>query len=183
MLRQVREDYVAHQCDWSLPGLRALAVHRFGGWSASVRSSWYGWFFERVYKTLYIHVRNHYHIELPRTTVVGRRLRIGHQGAIVIHPRSSLGDDCVLRQNVTIGAANEETADRGPRLMNRVEVGCGAVIVGGVTIGDDVRIGPNAVITMNIPAGSVVVAAAPRIINLKKAPAPSRDAAGVGIET
>ena len=75
-----------------------------------------------------------------------------------------------MRQNVTIGAANEETVDRAPVLGNRVDVGCGAVIIGGIVIGDEVRIGPNAIVTMNIPAGSTVVAPAPRIIQLKKRP-------------
>jgi serine O-acetyltransferase len=95
-------------------------------------------------------------------------LIIGHQGGVVIHFNSRIGDDCVILQNVTLGAASDATFMRGPVLGNRVKVGCGAVIIGGITIGDDVHIGPNTVVTTNIPAGSIVVAPPPRVILLKK---------------
>ena len=90
----------------------------------------------------------------------------------MIHHFSKIGDDCLIHQNVTLGAATDETIDRGPILGNRVEIGAGAALIGGVVIGDDVRIGPNAVVTMNIPAGSTVVAPPPRIFQMKKPPAP-----------
>jgi serine O-acetyltransferase len=174
LVEQIREDYRANHRDWTMPGFRAVAVHRIGNWARGL------WFrpvrgiVSRIYRLLYIYVRNHYTIELPRTTKVGRRLTIGHQGGIVIHPFSKIGDDCIIRQNVTLGAGSPETVERAPVLMNRVEVGCGAVIVGGIVIGDNVRIGPNAVVTMNVPAGSTVVAPPPRVIQVRKpATAPS----------
>jgi serine O-acetyltransferase len=164
----IREDYRVHQSDWTLPGFRAVAVHRFGVWSRGVHPRLLRAPFSVIYKSLYRYVRNHYGIELPRTTQVGRRLTIGHQGGIVIHPVARIGNDCIIRHNVTLGAATVETVQRGPTLMDRVEVGCGAVIMGNIVIGDDVRIGPNAVVTMNVPAGSTVVASPPRIVQLKK---------------
>jgi len=119
------------------------------------------------------HVRNHYSIELPLTAKIGRRLLIGHQGGIVIHWLSQIGDDCVIVQNVTLGAGTEEAITNAPVLGNRVMVGCGAAVIGGVVIGDDVHIGPNAVVTMNIPVGSTVAAPAPRVVQLRRAAAPS----------
>jgi serine O-acetyltransferase len=172
-ITQIGEDFRIHQRDWTLPGFQALAVHRFGVWVGGVRFRLFRSILSRLYKFLYVYVRNHYGIELPRTTKVGRRLTIGHQGGIVIHDSTRIGDDCIIRQNVTLGAASVETVEHGPTLMNRVEVGCGAVIMGNIVIGDDVRIGPNAVVTMNIPAGSTVVASPPRIIQLSKRPLPS----------
>jgi serine O-acetyltransferase len=172
MLVQVREDLHAHQNDRTLPGFRALAVHRFGNWVLRLRRGILRSVSDRVYRILYLHVRNHYGIELPRSTAIGRRLRIGHQGAIIIHPLSRFGDDCVIRQNVTIGAANAETPQKAPILMDRVEVGCGAVIVGAVTIGNDARIGPNVVVTTNVPEGAILVGAPPRLISLRQAPPP-----------
>ena len=164
----IREDYRVHQRDWTLPGFRAVAVHRFGVWSRGLKPRLLRAPFRVIYNALYRYVRNHYGIELPRTTQVGRRLAIGHQGGIVIHPLARIGNDCIIRQNVTLGAASVETVQHGPTLMDRVEVGCGAVIMGNIVIGDNVRIGPNAVVTMNIPAGSTVAALAPRVVSFKK---------------
>ena len=91
----------------------------------------------------------------------------------MIHWLSQIGDDCVIIQNVTLGAATEERITDAPVLGNRVMVGCGAAVIGGVVIGDDVHIGPNAVVTMNIPVGSTVAAPAPRVVQLRRAAAPS----------
>jgi serine O-acetyltransferase len=167
LVEQLKEDRRAHQCDSTLPGFRALAVHRFGRWADTVQPRLLRRILSRFYVCCYRFIRNHYGIELPRTTKVGRRVNIGHQGGIVVHPASEIGDDCILRQNATIGAASVETVNRGPILGNRVELGCGAVVLGGVIVGDDVRIGPNAVVTTNVPPGSTVVAEPPRIVHLR----------------
>jgi serine O-acetyltransferase len=164
----IREDYRTHRRDWTMPGFRALAVHRFGVWSRGLQPRLFRMPFSFIYKVLYRYVRNHYSIELPVSVKVGRRLLIGHQGGIVIHWLSQIGDDCIIIQNVTLGAATSETINRGPVLGNRVMVGCGAAIIGGVVIGDDVSIGPNAVVTMNIPTGSTVAAPAPRVVQFRR---------------
>lgn len=173
MLGYIREDYRSHQRDWTLPGFRAVAVYRFGAWAAVCRYRWLSLVLGAFYTSLYRYVRNHYTIELPRSAKVGRRLVIGHQGGIVIHWGAEIGDDCLIRQNATLGAATGEKFMQAPVLGNRVEVGCGAAIIGRVRIGDDVRIGPNAVVTTNVPAGSTVVVPPPRIIQLKRLQPPS----------
>lgn len=168
LLQQLREDYQVHQKDWTLPGFRAVAVYRFGVWASGLRPRILRAPFTLIYNALYRYVRNHYSIELPRSAKVGRRLWIAHQGGIVIHWLAEIGDDCVLRQNVTLGAAAEETMLLAPILRNRVQVGCGAAIIGRVEIGDDVRIGANAVVTRSVPSGSTVVAPAPMVIPAKR---------------
>jgi serine O-acetyltransferase len=55
-----------------------------------------------------------------------------------------------------------------PKLGNAVEIGCGAAIIGGITVGDHVRIGPNAVVTTNIPGGVAVLAPDSRVAVSKK---------------
>jgi len=167
LILQVREDYREHQRDWTLPGFRALAVHRYGVWASGWRWRLMRRIFYRVYWMLFRYVRNHYGIELNRHVKVGRRLRLGHQGGMVIGA-SQIGDDCVIRQNVTVGSVRSTTTERWPILMNRVEVGPGAVIMGAIVIGDDVRIGPNAVVTMDVPAGAAVMAPLARIIPVRK---------------
>jgi serine O-acetyltransferase len=163
-IEQVGEDWRAHLKDWTQPGFRAVAVYRLGVWSKQVQPRLVRGVLCRVYRVLYRYVRNHYGIELPETAVVGRRLVIGHQGGTIIHPYAVIGDDCLIRQNVTIGATSDETAKYAPTLGNKVQVGCGAAIIGKITIGDGVRIGPNAVVMTNVPAGATAFAMPARII-------------------
>ena len=87
----------------------------------------------RLSCSLDLFVRNVYGIQLSPQTQIGRRLRIVHQHGIVIHKSAVIGDDCLIRHGVTIGAARGPGA---PRLGDRVEVGAGAVLVGNIRIGD-----------------------------------------------
>lgn len=171
LTEQVREDWRAHLKDWTQPGFRAVAVYRFGVWSKQVEPGLARGILYRIYRVLYRYVRNHYGIELPDTAVVGRRFVIGHQGGTIIHYNAVIGDDCLIRQNVTIGATSDETARHAPTLGNNVQVGCGAAILGKITIGDGVRIGPNAVVMTNVPAGATAFAMPARIIKAPRAPA------------
>lgn len=95
---------------------------------------------------------------------IGRRLIIEHSGAIVVHGNAVLGDDCIIRQGVTIGNRRLDDPFGAPVLGNRVNVGAGAKILGRVTIGDDVEIGANAVVIHDVPAGATVVGIPARII-------------------
>ncbi len=119
------------------------------------------WF---LYIALYRYIRNHYGIEVYYSTKIGRRVVFGHQNGIVIHPFAEIGDDCLIRQNVTIGAAKQGPGREAPKLGAGVRVGCGAVIVGDVTIGEGAIIGPNAVVMTDVPAGATVFAENPRIM-------------------
>jgi serine O-acetyltransferase len=113
---------------------------------------------------MFRYARNHYGIELPASAVLGRRVVIAHQNGIVIHPNAVIGDDCVIRHNVTIGAINFDLIDHAPKLGRGVHVGCGAVIMGPISIGDGARIGPNAVVITDVPAGASVFVSAPRMV-------------------
>jgi len=131
-------------------------------------------------------VRNFYGIELYPTARIGRRFRIAHQHGIVLAQQVVIGDDCLVRQGVTIGAAGlREEAARPPRLGDRVEVGAGAVLAGPITIGDDVRIGPNAVVMTDVPAGSIVTAPPSRIMTPppRRPRRPSEAPTGTAAET
>ncbi len=164
LAEELREDYRAHNRGWHTPGFQAVALVRFGQWTRRLPQPFQS-FLRIFYKLGFIVVRNVYGIEMPDTVKLGRRVTIGHQHGIVIHPHAEIGDDCVIRQGCSIAAASTEGWTRQvPRLGKRVQMGAGSVVLGAVTIGDDVRIGPNAVVLTNIPAGAIVVADAPRVI-------------------
>ncbi len=165
LVAQIREDYSVYQ-DWTKPGFRATMLHRIAVWRLGLPAVfrlplWW------MYLTCYRWMRNHYGIDLPYTVELGRRVVIPNQGNVVFHPYSKVGDDCVIRQNVTLGAGRGgDRYQEAPILENGVEIGVGAVLVGRVRIGAGSRIGPNVVVMRNIPPNVMVMPGAPRTIPL-----------------
>lgn len=85
-----------------------------------------------------------------------------HAFSTIIHAKS-LGRNCTIFQNVTIGYWNGDK----PTIGDNVTVYAGAVIIGGIYIGDNVEIGANAVVTKNIPANTIVAGVPAKIIKYK----------------
>ena len=140
----------------SVAGWRALVVHRIGRrttGSTSVlarlahRLAWFGTRF----------VRNVHGIELPFSVPVGRRVRLAHQGMIVVNESSSIGNDCLIRHGVTLGI-NDQKGDGAPKLGDFVEIGPNAVLLGDIEIGPGSLIGPLALVIDDVPAGMRVLA-------------------------
>jgi serine O-acetyltransferase len=156
-LQLVREDYEHNGRDWTLPGFRALFVPRFGNWRLRVRRRSLRAPLGVLAKWMYRHVRNHYGIELQIPVRVGRRVAVDHQSGIVIHGNTVIGDDCRIRQNVTMGLKSLADLAAAPVLERGVDVGAGAVIVGRVTVGAGARIGANAVVLEDVPPGALAV--------------------------
>jgi serine acetyltransferase len=94
-------------------------------------------------------------VELPWGTRVGRRLRIEHGVGLVVNAYTTIGDDVIVRQNVTIG--NNGTDLECPRIEDGVDVGAGAVILGDIVVGARSRIGANAVVVKNVSPDAVAV--------------------------
>jgi len=101
-------------------------------------------------------------IEIPSGTRIGPGLRIRHGVGIVVNPGTVLGSDVMLRQNVTLGNVSA-TRPACPVVGDGVEFGAGAVVVGGVRIGDGARIGPNVVVRTDVPDGWVVTPPEPQM--------------------
>lgn len=167
LLAQIKEDWIAHGCDWTLPGFRAVAVQRFGAWRMTIKPLIFRAPLSVLYRALYRKIRNGYGIELPYTVQLGRRVIIEHQSGIVIHGYSVIGDDCIIRQGVTLGNRYLDRPFDAPKLGNRVNIGAGAKILGNLTIGDDACIGANAVVLSDIPAGSTAVGIPAKLIQPK----------------
>jgi len=162
--QQIKEDWDAHGRDWTKPGFRAVAVHRFGVWRMALQPKLLRLPFNMLYRALYRKIRNVYGIDLPYTVQLGRRVLIEHQGAIVIHGYCCIGDDSIIRQGVTLGNRYLERPFEAPKLGERVNVGAGAKILGAVSIGSDVNIGANAVVLSDIPPGKTAVGIPAKIL-------------------
>lgn len=175
----LKEDYAIHSTTREItvltPGFLALAIYRCGVW-LNGRPKLPRAILRRLLAIPAYFIRNCFGISLYPSASIGRRLKIANHSAIVIHSRARIGDDCIIRQGVTIGFAGQRGLGNVPTLGDRVEVGAGAIIAGTVSIGDDVRIASNAVVMMNVPAGSLVATPPPRIM----APPPRAASANSG---
>ena len=163
MFDNLREDFAAHDRDPWRQGVWAMAVYRFGRWRYRVRPALLRRPLSLLYKFLKIGVQITTGIDLPCETQVGRRLVIEHFGGIVISGDSVIGDDVTLRHGVTLGLRRTHLPG-APVIGNRVDIGAGAKILGGVTVGDHARVGANAVVLNDVPAGATVVGIPARII-------------------
>ncbi|MFQ8431240.1 serine O-acetyltransferase [Amaricoccus sp. W119] len=147
-----REDFVANDSSLFRPGFIAVANYRFGVWAFGIENAVFRAPLTLLYVLIYHFVKNVLGIELHYKVRVGRRLRIGHQHGIVIHRDVQIGDDCLLRQNVTIGVSRLGVPrEEVPVIGDRVEIGAGAVVLSPARIGDDVLIGPNTVVRRHVP--------------------------------
>jgi serine O-acetyltransferase len=98
-----------------------------------------------------------YGYQINPSTKIGKGLYIGHRGTIIVNSLSVIGAWCNLSPGVTIGQTNRGVKKGVPKLGDRVWVGTNAVIVGGITIGDNVLIAPNAYVNVDVPSNSIVI--------------------------
>jgi serine O-acetyltransferase len=92
--------------------------------------------------------------DIPLSCRLGGGLLLPHPNGIVIHPDAEIGPNCLLFQQVTIGTREGSGA---PKIGGHVDVGAGAKIIGGVTIGQNARIGANSVVLDDVPPGTTAV--------------------------
>ena len=103
-------------------------------------------------------------IEIHPSAKIGRGLLIDHGSGVVIGETAEIGDDCTFFHGVTLGGRGNETGKRHPTLRNGVFVGAGAKILGSIEIGDNAKIGANAVVLRDVPANATAVGVPARVI-------------------
>ena len=103
-------------------------------------------------------------VEIHPSARIGTGFFIDHGMGVVIGETAEIGDYVTLFQGVTLGGTGKERGKRHPTLGNHVVVGAGAKILGGITIGDNVKIGANSVVLKNVPANSTVIGVPARVI-------------------
>lgn len=103
-------------------------------------------------------------IEIHPGASIGRRFFIDHGMGVVIGETAEIGDDCTLYHGVTLGGTSWNKGKRHPTLGNGVVIGAGAKVLGPLTVGDNARIGSNAVVVHDVAAGSTVVGVPGRVV-------------------
>jgi len=96
-------------------------------------------------------------IEIHPAARIGRRLIIDHGMGVVIGETAEIGDDVYLYHQVTLGGTSSERGKRHPTVGNGVIIGAGAKVLGNILIGDNARVGANAVVVQPVPPGVTVV--------------------------
>ncbi len=111
-------------------------------------------------------------IEIPRKLKAGKGLVFYHGQALVINQDTTIGDNCTLRNSVTIGhkKLSDGTFSKCPRIGNNVDIGANSCIIGDITIGDNVIIGAGAVVVKDVPSNSIAVGNPARIIERINSP-------------
>ena len=140
------------------PGLHALVwhravVHRVWGlglrWLARWLAHWGRWLTG---------------IEIHPGATIGRRVFIDHGMGIVIGETAEIGDDSTLYHGVTLGGTSWNKGKRHPTLGRGVVIGAGAKVLGPIQIGDGAKIGSNAVVVRDVPAGATAIGIPARVV-------------------
>lgn len=106
-------------------------------------------------------------ISISPSTTIGSGFYIGHFGGIIVNRHCTIGKNCNISQGVTLGEANRGKNKRYPILGDNIYIGPGAIIIGAITIGNNVAIGANCVVTKDIQDNSVVVGIPAKVISQK----------------
>jgi serine O-acetyltransferase len=138
------------------PGLQAVLVYRFGSWvQREVHFPPIRYPLKLIYYILQKLCIICWGIHIDVGAQIGGGLYIGHFGGVLIGP-IQMGSDCNVAQQVTIGRrAGNDTGV--PIIGNRVWIGAGSIVFGGIRIGDAVTIGPLTVVARNLPAKVLVM--------------------------
>lgn len=143
------------------PGVWAVLIHRAAHKLWLVKLKWLA----RVISTLN---RWFTGIEIHPGATIGRRLFIDHGMGVVIGETAEIGDDCTLYHGVTLGGTSWQKGKRHPTLKNDVVVGAGAKVLGPLIVNEGARIGSNAVVVKEVPAGATVIGIPGHIVGRKK---------------
>ena len=138
------------QIVFAYPGVHAIWGHRISHWlwerGAKVAARTFGEI-TRIFTGVDIHPG----------AILGTGVFIDHATGVVIGETAEVGDDVTIFHGVTLGGTGRETGKRHPTIGDRVVIGAGAKVLGAIKVGDDSRIGANAVVVKEVPSSSVVV--------------------------
>jgi serine O-acetyltransferase len=140
------------------PGLHAIWGHVVSNWLWQRKLKWLARMVSTVFRWLT-------GVEIHPGATIGRRFFIDHGMGIVIGETAEIGDDCTVYHGVTLGGTSWKAGKRHPTLGNNVVIGAGAKVLGPLMIGENARIGSNAVVVKDVPDGATVIGIPGRIVS------------------
>ena len=143
------------------PGVLAVLLHRGHHFLWNVDLRWLARWLSTIARVLT-------GIEIHPAARIGRRCFIDHGMGVVIGETAEVGDDCTLYHGVTLGGTTWQQGKRHPTLGNNVVVGAGAKVLGPITVGEGAKVGSNAVVTRDVPAGATAVGIPARILDAEQ---------------
>jgi serine O-acetyltransferase len=134
------------------PGVWALGFHRAAHWLFEARMYFLARMVNHIGRLLTA-------IDIHPGAIIGKNFFIDH-GFVVIGETVEIGDNVTIYQCVTLGGTNPANGKRGkrhPTLRDNVIIGSGAQIIGPIVVEERARVGANAVVTDDVPAGATMV--------------------------
>jgi serine O-acetyltransferase len=164
-LELLAEDFATHDRDWLEPGFWAVATHRIGRHASHTQTKPVRAVLEAAYKTMFTGIDWIWGIHLPRSVELGRRVRLWHNGCMLLTARS-IGNDVHIRHDTTFGPVRGVAGGPAtlPVIDDRADIGSGACVLGGVLVGHDAVVGANSVVLKNVPPHSTVLGVPARIV-------------------
>ena len=144
------------------PGFHALLLHRFSHCVWHKGFKWLARWLAHLGRWLT-------GIEIHPGARIGRRFFIDHGMGVVIGETAEIGDDCTLYHGVTLGGTTWNKGKRHPTLKNGVVIGAGAKILGPITIGENAKIGSNAVVVKDVPDNATAIGIPARLVESQEA--------------
>ena len=145
------------QVIFAYPGVHAIWGHRISHWLWNHRARLAARVFAELTRILT-------GVEIHPGAILGAGLFIDHATGVVIGETAEVGDDVTIFHGVTLGGTGRDTGKRHPTIGDRVIIGAGAKVLGAIKIGDDSRIGANAVVVKEVPSSAVVVGVPGQVI-------------------
>lgn len=146
------------------PGIHALILYRFSNFLWRHHLKLVGRFISYIARFIT-------GIEIHPAATIGARLFIDHGMGVVIGETAKIGDDVTIYHDVTLGGTSLADGLRHPQIGNGVIIGAGAQLLGPIKIGDNARIGSNAVVVKDVETETTVVGVPARVVPEPTTPA------------
>lgn len=132
------------------PGVHAIIVHRLSHFLYKKNL----FFLSRMLSQIMRFLTG---IEIHPGAIIGKRLFIDHGMGIVIGETAEVGDDCLIYHGVTLGGTGKKLGKRHPTVGNNCMIGSGSKLIGPIILGDNVKVGANAIVLENVEENTTVV--------------------------
>jgi GT2 family glycosyltransferase/serine acetyltransferase len=164
--RLLAEDFATYGRDLTQPGLWAVLLHRLGSRIDGVPSSLARRALDVAYRAAETTIDWTWGIHLPRSVELGRRVRLWHNGSMLLHAKA-IGDDVHIRHDTTFGPLRGSAADAPselPVIEDRADLGSGVCVLGNVRVGHDSVVGANSVVLKHVPPSTTVIGVPARVM-------------------